>query len=76
MAIDTSSDHIIVDGIKNGVQREVERAFDEHMKQLIKELERDKDTICAGIVLNIMKYVQMQTMQENVVITIRKIEQK
>ena len=66
--------NLITEAIKNGVKNEVSRRFDEHKKTLIEQLDKDKDMIVSGIVLNITKYIQMDTATDNLVITIRKIE--
>lgn len=60
--------------IKQEIDREVAIRFEALKVELLEKLDRDKDTICAGIVLNVVKYVEVQTIGEKVVITIRKIE--
>lgn len=64
----------ISEAIKQGVEREVRAAYDSYIKKLMEDLERDKDTVCAGVVLNVMSRVDMRSIDNNLVITIRKIE--
>lgn len=56
--------------IEKGLEEEVGRMFD--IK--IEELNRKKSEICAGILLNVMKSVDMQRLGESVVFTIREIK--
>lgn len=66
----------ITNAIRDQVAREVAADFEALKNKMIEDLDRRKDEICSGVVLNVMKYVQMQTINENLVITIKKIENK
>jgi hypothetical protein len=68
----TTDQSFLLDAIKQTVKKEAERLYEEQKQVLIKEFDRRKDEIVAGIVLHVQKYVQMERMQENLVITIRK----
>lgn len=73
MAEHISDGDLIEKAIKQGIEKEVSRAFDEHKKGLLEELDRDKDKIVAGIVLHVMGYVELHRSVHNVVVTIKKI---
>lgn len=66
--------NIIKKYIEDGIQNEVEKEFDILKDNLIIELERKKNEICAGILLNVMKTVDIQQMQDRIVFTIREIK--
>ena len=65
---------LIGNAIKQAVQRDTEQAYDDMKKKLIEDLDREKDTIVAGVVLNVMKLVNYETVGQNLVITVKKIE--
>lgn len=67
---------ILFDAIRRGVQQETERRWEEYKKEFLEKLERDKDMIVAGIVLDVMQHVKMETMGREMVVTVRKIEDK
>lgn len=58
--------------IKEAITRDTEALFEEKKKQLIQEIDLRKSEVCAGVVLNVMKHVQMETRMDNLIITIRK----
>ena len=62
----------IEEAIKKGVEEEVKKEFDLSIEYLNKR----KNQICAGIVLNIMKTVNMQTLGEKMTIEIKEIKSK
>ncbi len=60
--------------IEDGIQIEVEKEFDILKEKLLKDLETKKNEICAGILLNVMKMIDIQQFQDKVVFTIREIK--
>lgn len=66
----------IVDAIKSAIKRNVEAEFEEKKKQLIRDLDLRKDEICAGILIDVMRTVDIQSFNDRVIVTIRKIEDK
>lgn len=66
----------IRENVESGVKTLVSQAFDRKKKELVDELDKEKDILVAGILLNVMKHVQIETLRENIVVTIKKIESK
>jgi hypothetical protein len=66
---------LLLEYVKRGLQTEVEKEFNRLKENLIKELDSRKNQICAGILLDVMKNVEMNRMGENVTFTIREIKQ-
>jgi len=64
----------ITNFISAAIKKEVERRFDEIKDEFIKEIDREKDKICAGILLNVMGTINVDSMRNQVTITIKKIE--
>lgn len=60
--------------IKDGIQKEVEKEFDIMKDRLIKDFESKKNEICAGILLSVMKTVDIQRFRDQVIFTIREIK--
>ncbi|MFA5397978.1 MAG: hypothetical protein WC346_18345 [Methanogenium sp.] len=60
--------------IEQGIKQEVEKEFDALKDKLIKDLEMKKNEICAGILLNIMKTIDIQNLNDRVIFTIREIK--
>lgn len=67
-------DNFILEAIKDGVQQKVEIAFEESKNRLIERLEKEKDIIVSGVVLNVMRKVDMADYRDNIIITINKID--
>jgi hypothetical protein len=55
--------------ISKAIEKEVGREFD----RKIEELEMRKNEIVAGVVLHVSKYIDMQSMSDRIVITVREI---
>lgn len=66
----------LVQFIQNGIEYEVKEKFEEIKKAFIEKLDKDKDQVCAGIALNVMGMVDISRSGQNVMITIKKIEDK
>lgn len=58
--------HELINAINKAVKTEMEREFDE----LMKEFEKKKAGIIAGVLLSMQHRIDMQTMRENIVFTI------
>jgi len=56
--------------IDKRLKQEVEKEFDRH----IKELNERKNEIIAGILLNIKKQISIQTLNSNVIFTIKELK--
>lgn len=69
-------DTIITNYIKDGIQKEVEKEFDIMKNRLIKDFEIKKNEICAGILLSVMKTIDIQRFEDRIIFTIREIKQK
>ncbi len=73
MAINPPNDtDLLQRAIIAAVKRDTEVAFDQFRKELTEKLDRERDNIVAGVALNVMKHVQFETMNQNLVITVRK----
>lgn len=60
--------------IKKALQSEVEREFDALKKNLVEDLERRKNEICAGIMIGLMKTVEFEVARDRVTIVIKEIK--
>lgn len=60
--------------ISEGVRQKVEEQYDEYKNKLIERIDRDKDIVCAGIVLNVMSFVQVRDLRTHIEISIKKID--
>lgn len=58
----------IIDLIDKKLTEEVSKEFDKKIEELIKR----KDEIVCGLILNIKKQIDIQSMNENIIITLRK----
>ena len=65
----TNIEETIKRAIKERIQSEVEEAFDLKME----ELNKRKNEIVAGVVLNIMSYVQFEIMGKRMIVEIKEI---
>ena len=63
---------IIDSAIKRNLTEEVSKIFEENKKTMIRELEKKKNEIVAGTVLEISRSIQLDSLQDNLTITIRK----
>lgn len=60
----------IAKAIESGIFREAERIYDKQKEEAMKEFDRRKDEVLAGITLNIMKMIDMQYLGDRIVITL------
>lgn len=76
MAINTpiTDTFLITDAVKKAVKYEIEQEYDRNVKELTERLEKQKDIIVSGVLLNLMKHVKMETMGQELVVTIRKLD--
>ena len=65
---------LLRDAVRDAMDREVKSRYETLKNEFIEQLDRDKDQICAGILLTLEKHVTFKTMGQELVITIRKIE--
>ncbi len=73
MTLTTGNDQNLIEkAILDAVRKDTEYAFEYLKKELLERLDRERDTIIAGVVLNVSKLVNYQTIGENLVITVRK----
>lgn len=63
---------IIDNAIKRNLTEEVSKIFEENKKTMIRELEKKKNEIVAGTVLEISRNISMDSLRDNLTITIRK----
>lgn len=56
--------------IESAFKSEVEANWEEHKKKLIEEIDRNKARDISGIMLSMMKYVQIETSGEKVILII------
>ena len=70
----TSENNKLIDllskAISDNIQKDVEKEFDNK----IKELEKTKNEIVAGVLLNVMKMVDIEQFGEKIIFTIREIK--
>lgn len=74
MAVEQTKPDFIYQAITSAIQKETSRLFEEHKKRMIEELDRDKDIIISGIVLHVAKSIEMQTMKDHLIVTIRELK--
>lgn len=67
---------ILADAIRKGVQKQVEDRWEDYKKDFLEKLERDKNQIVAGIVLDVMAHVRYETRGTELLITVRKVDEK
>lgn len=67
---------ILIDAIRTHLQKEIGLEFEEKKKVFIEEIDRRKDEIVAATLINVMKSVDFQHMQDRIVFTVRKVEAK
>lgn len=64
----------LLKAIKEKVQNEVETVYDEKMKELIKQLNSEKNQIVSGILLDVMKTIKFEQRSEDIVFIIKEIK--
>lgn len=60
----------IVKALENGIKAEAERIYDRQKQEAIKEFDRRKDEVLAGITLHIMKMMDIQWHGDRIIITL------
>lgn len=70
-----NDERLLLDAIRKALHSEMEASWDSIKQGFIERLDRDKDRIIGGIAIDLMKLVNFETIKENIVITVRKIEQ-
>lgn len=74
MATSTGNDqNLLNQAILDAVKKRTEEHYETLKKELIERLDRERNNIIAGVSLEVMKLVQYQTIQDNLVITVRKL---
>lgn len=61
---------IIVDAVGKAVKEKAEEIYEEKKKELVERLDKEKADTIAGICLRLMRYVEMQTEGQKIVLTI------
>lgn len=61
----------ILQSIERAIRQEAEAEFDRAKKEMIDRLYKRKDEIIAGISISIMEYVKMETISNELVITVK-----
>lgn len=56
--------------IEKKLKQEVEKEFDRH----IEDLNHKKNEIIAGLLLSVQRQISMQTLDDNIIITIRELK--
>lgn len=74
MALAQNDQTLIHDAISKAIKKDTETAFEDLKKELIERLDREKDNIISGVVLNVMEYVNYKTIDRNLTITVLKRE--
>lgn len=64
-------DALIKTAMDKALYSRLEDLFEDHKKQLIARLDRDKNEILSGITLSLMRQVQFSTMSDHIIITLR-----
>lgn len=62
--------------VKRGIQFEINAEFERQKEEMIKNLDRRKDEIISGILLGVMKSVQINSVGETTTFVIRKLDGK
>lgn len=62
---------VLVSVIEKAIKEDVEAAWEEKKQRMIEELEREKSKSIAGIVLYVMKTMDIQTIEDRLIITVR-----
>lgn len=57
--------------LQQNIDREIERMIDEEMKLLKERVEARKAEIVAGVLLHVQKEISIQTMSQQIVVTIK-----
>ncbi len=61
----------IIQYVEDALRREVARSYEVLRKKLLEDLDRDKDILISGIVLNVMKSTDVQMFGERITITVK-----
>jgi len=59
--------------LKQAIDSEIKRITDIELKEAQERIEKQKSQVIAGVILQVEKMLQVQTMGENLVITIKKV---
>jgi hypothetical protein len=62
----------LMQSIKRAVQEEIELEYERLKKEVVERLDRRKDEVVAGVLISVMKTVQVNTMDDKIVFTIHK----
>lgn len=68
----TTDTHILQRAILDAIEKDTAAVFDELKKELVEKLDWERNTIIAGVVLEVTRLVSYQTMGDNLVITVHK----
>lgn len=62
---------LILQYIQKALKEEVEINWEEYKKKMIEDIDRRKSEAIAGIVLHVMKHLEMKTLGETLTIVVR-----
>lgn len=74
MAQENQKDNLsreIITALENGIKAEAEKIYEKQKEEAMKEFDRRKNEVLAGITLHIMKMMDMQFYGDRMVITLR-----
>lgn len=66
-----SSDDFIIKAIENEVKARIETSYENHKKDFLEKLEKEKAESLASITIWMMKQIDIQSIGDKVVITLR-----
>ncbi len=64
----------IIDYIRDGINIELEKTFDKMKEDFIKDIDRRKNEICAGILMDVTKKIDIDSSRERTIFTIKEIK--
>lgn len=60
--------------VERAIQMEIELMFEKAKEDFIKNLDKEKDTLVAGVLINMKKTMDIQTSDNRIIFTIREIK--
>lgn len=65
-----------LEALHKGIEMVAEEEFERAKEDMVKRLEARKDEVVAGITINLMETVDINTMKDRLVITVRSVNDK
>jgi len=69
----TLNEKTLLESIKAAIEKELDAEYDNIRKEFLEKLEKRKNEIIAGMLVNLTKNINVQSINENLIVTIKEV---